>query len=264
MEKLKNSDIEKLKNYISKEAEYNIFILGDIENFGLEGEIVEVFANEKNGEYDSILLRYLSSYLVYSQKEDYDAERLWKFLEDKEKDIISGKGSIIDRLIPYVRAECSRDYLSKLTQVKHRGSVPEGMKLRELNAEDAEDIVDLLILTEEFKMYTKEKREKLIKEKEKVLRLGADKALGIFSGNRLVSIFQISGENSISAMVVGVATHPEYRERGLAGTLVAAGCQQCLDRGMEFLCLFYDNPAAGSIYRKIGFKEIGKYSMLRF
>lgn len=30
--------------------------------------------------------------------------------------------------------------------------------------------------------------------------------------------------------------------------------------GMKFLCLFYGNPEAGVIYRKIGFKELGQYA----
>lgn len=27
------------------------------------------------------------------------------------------------------------------------------------------------------------------------------------------------------------------------------------------LCLFYDNPAAGRIYKRIGFRDIGKWCM---
>lgn len=264
MEKLKETDIEELKSYIGKEPEYNIFILGDIENFGLEGDMVEVFADKRDGEYDSIILRYQSSYIVYSQKENYDVKSVWRFLENRGKDVISGKSSIVDQLLPYSGAKHSKDYLSKLTQVNYKSSVPAEMELRELTHRDAADIVDLFIQIEEFEGYTKERRERLIREKEEVLKLGTDRVLGVFSGKKLVSVSQVSAENSVSAMIVGVATHPDYRKKGLASTLVASQCQQCLDKGLEFICLFYINPAAGAIYRKIGFKEIGNYTMLNF
>jgi predicted GNAT family acetyltransferase len=31
---------------------------------------------------------------------------------------------------------------------------------------------------------------------------------------------------------------------------------------MQFLCLFYNNPEAGAIYRRIGFREMGAYMIL--
>jgi predicted GNAT family acetyltransferase len=64
-------------------------------------------------------------------------------------------------------------------------------------------------------------------------------------------------------MVVGVGTLPSERKKGLAGSLVAKLCEDFLNEGKQFLCLFYDNPEAGSIYRKIGFTELGNYILLK-
>lgn len=49
---------------------------------------------------------------------------------------------------------------------------------------------------------------------------------------------------------------------GLASRLVASLCTQCLGTGMHTLCLFFDNPLAGAIYRKIGFQESGSYMLV--
>ena len=86
---------------------------------------------------------------------------------------------------------------------------------------------------------------------------------GVFENGTLAAVAGTSAENSMSAMVVSVATLPEYRGRGYATRLVTRLCQDCLADGMKFLCLFYDNPEAGVIYRKIGFKELGQYAMVR-
>lgn len=37
-------------------------------------------------------------------------------------------------------------------------------------------------------------------------------------------------------------------------------CHELLAEG-KMLCLFYDNPEAGSIYKRLGFEDIGKWMM---
>ena len=64
-------------------------------------------------------------------------------------------------------------------------------------------------------------------------------------------------------MIVGVGTLKEYRGRGYASWLVGKLCQDLLDDGKGFICLFYNNPAAGRIYHRIGFSEMGEYGLLR-
>lgn len=61
--------------------------------------------------------------------------------------------------------------------------------------------------------------------------------------------------------VNGVFTPRELRGRGYATSLVSAVSQALLDSGKDFCCLYTDltNPTSNSIYRKIGYKEIGRY-----
>lgn len=101
-----------------------------------------------------------------------------------------------------------------------------------LEKEDVAEAVDLLSCIEEFaKTFKKEEREEQIRR--------------------------------MSAMIVGVATAREYRGKGYASAVVQTLCRNCFDRGKKYLCLFYDNPAAGRIYHRIGFKALGEYGMLR-
>lgn len=69
-------------------------------------------------------------------------------------------------------------------------------------------------------------------------------------------------ESDRSAMIVSVATRPGFRGRGYASATVAALCRGAFAGGKQFLCLFYDNPDAGRIYRRLGFAELGQYAML--
>ena len=86
---------------------------------------------------------------------------------------------------------------------------------------------------------------------------------GVFYKGKLVSVASTSANNSKSAMIVGVCTHKDRRNFGLATAVVAQLCQDELTAGKQFLTLFYDNPTAGHIYERIGFESVAQYAMLR-
>lgn len=89
---------------------------------------------------------------------------------------------------------------------------------------------------------------------------GAMRAYVIGDGGSMAASASTSAENSRSAMVAGVCTHPEHRGKGYATACVAALCRDVLAEGKS-LCLFFDNPQAGAIYERIGFRPIGEWSM---
>ena len=62
-------------------------------------------------------------------------------------------------------------------------------------------------------------------------------------------------------MVVSVATRKDYRHQGLMTQVLSKLCQDLLNE-QKTLCLFYDNPEAGAVYHKLGFKTIGKWKMI--
>ncbi len=63
-----------------------------------------------------------------------------------------------------------------------------------------------------------------------------------------------------------VYTPPEFRNRGYATSCVAALSQKLLDDGYKFCTLYTDlaNPTSNSIYKRIGYKEVGESVQYRF
>ena len=86
-------------------------------------------------------------------------------------------------------------------------------------------------------------------------------AFGVYDGDRLVALAETTAENSVSAMVVGVATLPGWRGRGFARACVHAAAAHSFAAGRRYLCLFYDSPAAGRIYHALGFADVGRFGM---
>jgi uncharacterized protein len=259
MRKLTQKDRKQVLDYVMQQPEFNLFIIGDIENFGFDNQDVEVFVNEEGRSYDCLLLRYLDNYIIYSHHFDYDAEKIAEFLSRKQINCISGKGDVVEKLLPYFPDKRGQStYLARLNGVKVQPNPPAGAEVRRLKPEDASDIVSLYLKIEEFRDnysdYTKSVRFNLE---------NGGRSYGAYLNGKLMSIASTSAENSVSAMIVGVATLPNARNTGLASSLVAKLCYDFLNEGKQFLCLFYDNPAAGSIYRKIGFAELGNYMMMK-
>ena len=63
-------------------------------------------------------------------------------------------------------------------------------------------------------------------------------------------------ETRTHAMLVGVGTHPDFRNRGLATKCIVKICKDIINEN-KIPCLFYDNIEAGKKYNKLGFKEKG-------
>ncbi|MFP3916986.1 GNAT family N-acetyltransferase [Lysinibacillus telephonicus] len=79
----------------------------------------------------------------------------------------------------------------------------------------------------------------------------------------MVTTASTTAENSRSAMVVAVATKEEFKRKGLATDCMIKLCKDLLAEGKE-LCLFYDNPEAGKIYKRLGFEDIGFWNLYRY
>ena len=78
----------------------------------------------------------------------------------------------------------------------------------------------------------------------------------------IVSAALTNVETSSMAMVGGVYTPQPLRNRGYASAAMRALCASLIQEGIE-PCLFYDNPAAGAIYRRLGFVDIGPWRMTK-
>jgi RimJ/RimL family protein N-acetyltransferase len=81
---------------------------------------------------------------------------------------------------------------------------------------------------------------------------------------RVVSAAQSSAEGSTAAMLGGVATMNEYRDRGLSTLCVGALCRHLFDAGMQTISLFYlkDNTSAARVYEKLGFQLAGEWLLV--
>ncbi len=271
LHRLDKTDQERLMAYLRQEPEFNLFLIGDIENYGLKTDFMDVMAFEKDNEFDSILLRYHHSYLPYSLKPDFDPNPLLAALKTPNLHILSGKKSVLDRLRPSLEGFKWRDtYLMRLQPedlvlsedwTGNNGSrpLPENVSMTMAESADAPAIVDFLAGIAEFSRPGSRQEQR--SELETALSKGSSHYYLFWHQGSIIATAGTSAENSLSAMVVAVATHPDWRGLGLASRLLAKMAHDLLPRRFQYLCLFYDNPDAGRIYRRLGYKDAGQWVM---
>jgi len=258
--KLKELNRLEIMDFLSDELAINLFIIGDIENFGFDKDFQEIWGSfdDKTKKINGILLRYNENYVPYFKDNKFDITAFQDIIKsDKKKIIISGKESIV------IKFKLTKENLTEKSL--YFCELLNGSKLKKFGddikiatIEDSSRIYNLIEEIEEFS----DLGSNSIKEIERVIKSKTGRKYYMENeSGEMITLAQTTAENSKSAMVVGVATRIDYRNKGLMSQCLSKLCFDVLSEGKS-LCLFYDNPKAGSVYHKMGFKSIEKWMML--
>ncbi len=257
--KLTESDRIQTLDFLSIEPAINLFIIGDIEQNGFEQNFQELWGDfDEHKNLIGVLLRYNTFYIPYYKNSDFNPLPFIEIIkEDLKHTGLSGKESVVNVFKPYFEAynlHCT--YFCELRTAEKL--LTYSLPIKSALPEDATRICELVNEIEEFSDSTSTPQ--IIEDE---LRTGARRAYYIESEEGVIkSIVQTSAENSMSAMIVGVATRKAYRGQGLMTGCLTKLCRDLIEKEGKLLCLFYDNPEAGKIYHKLGFESIDKWTML--
>lgn len=257
--KLNGKDNDNLMKLVMTEPEFNLYIIGDVENFGYNQNFLELF-----GEFDdknilsAVLVRYFSIYMIYA-KGEFDVDGFVNVIKNGDNfETLVGKTDIASKFektsLEFNNSEFH--HFAVLKEINPSFKADNKSIVKKASIEDIERIVYLKNSIKEFSKGSSNFKEILLND----LKAGTTHGYYIEVGNNIVSYAQTSAENSKAAMVVSVMTDEKYRKKGLASACIKELCNDLIKQ-QKTLCLFYKNPEAGAIYRRIGFNEIGLWSM---
>jgi len=258
--KLNENDRKKVLEYLYKEASYNIFIIGDIEAFGFDTEFQTIYGEFDDAEnYKSVLLFYNEHSIYYSDQNYFNSEYT-KVFDNHKYNYVSGKEELMKLVKPFMTDEFvfRPMYFCQATEITKDVEITENIKHVE-TIEDITKLYHLLASIEEFGIQHKS-LEDFIDSTRKGLEMGTK--LYIEEDGKMVSTVATTADTTVNAMVVGVATDINYRKKGYASELMISLMKEYIEEKKKDLCLFYDNPKAGKIYKRLGFKDIGKWVMM--
>ncbi|TCZ80881.1 GNAT family N-acetyltransferase [Paenibacillus albiflavus] len=259
--RLKQSDHEVCINLLKTRSAENLFIIGDIEAYGYDQEFQKLWGEfNDSGELIAVLLKYQENFIPFAV-ESFNAEGFAEIISNEPAKFMSGLKEITEKIEPYLYKQFKtkrQTYYAKCTRLTSDKNNVDFSNVQQAFPHDAEALVELRNSVPEFSdsIITIERLRRTLTD-------GTSRSFFIMEDGKMVSTASTAAENSVSAMVVGVATLENYKKRGHATKCMLKLCSQLLLEGKD-LCLFYDNPAAGAIYKRIGFEDIGFWMMYTF
>ncbi len=252
IKELDNTKAKKLLPLLNERKELNLFFIGDIESEVMDGKNVKLFVEEEKNEIMGVFLKYFDNFMVYMPK-PMDYQKIVDLIEKENAKIISGERSSLSPLFPLLKGKIVREktlYFSKLIKLE---KFENGKDVEKASVKDAYDLIEMLSRIPEFRPQNTEAFISTMKN-------GTARRYFIRRNGKVVSTASTAAETKEMAMIVSVATLPQYRNHGFASKVVGKLCFDLLKEG-KTPCLFYDNPTAGKIYERIGFRQMGFWQM---
>ncbi|WP_079509255.1 GNAT family N-acetyltransferase [Mesobacillus jeotgali] len=257
--KLRDTDNQEVMRFLKEEAALNLFIIGDIEAFGYDSDFQELWGYFENEQLSAVLLRFHNSFIPYAKNDKLPVNEFTEIIKAyPEKVFLSGKSELVEKFENIAGLELGKKQVTYFAECSTDSGLEEtDLDILTASPEDADRIIELRTQIEEF--YPNPNAREIFLQS---LKSGTGRTYFIERDGIVAASASTAAENSMSAMIVGVCTHKEYRRKGLATAVMQKLFKDVMAEG-KLLCLFYDNPEAGRIYKRLGFTDIGQWTMYR-
>ncbi|WP_137790353.1 GNAT family N-acetyltransferase [Bacillus sp. E(2018)] len=255
MRKLNQSDHEKVMRLLSKRPAENLFTLWGIESYGYEDKIQTLWGQfDLDGELIAVLCKFKNKYTPYWETDcnlQEIADIINRDINEKE---VNGIESLTKKMEPFIIDGYSKHesyYYAKcdpLPDFHHSDLV------RCLSVEEVPQLISFYQEIPEFKR--EYNPESFIGQ----MNNGWSRIFVIEEDDKLIASASTVCETSFAAMVSGVCTLPNKKGKGLASICVEHLMHNLFQEN-KTLTLFYDNPEAGRIYKRLGFNDIEKWTI---
>ncbi len=258
---LTQADDPAVQQLIRQKPAENLFIIGDVEAFGYEEDFQTLWGEfDDDGKLQAVLLKYEENFIPFSLGA-FDAKGFATIMNSSESfTFLSGLKEIVSQIEPYLTVQPTSKREFYYAKCTHSELLVKRVddEVKKVTLEEIPQLVDLLTSIPEF-----HNSQTTIENKKRNMEKGVSRSYYFEEDGKMVSTASTTAENSLSAMIVGVATDAHYKRKGYATRCLNQLCLDILAEGKE-LCLFYDNPEAGKIYKRLGFEDIGFWSMNTF
>ncbi len=261
IEKAQTINESAILEYCRKEPELNIFLIGDILNYGFDQPFQEIYMASDQGGLYAVILRYYRNHIVYTQDEKHGLEEVADFLNMQKPEVLSAKREIIDRLLPKLTSPHTRRDMLFSRLLDSSKLLAETGEVQKAHMEEAKHIAEVMGEIDEFKVLYADILEERAGQIENRILSGEGVHLFIRRNDEIIAHANSTAETTDSGIIAGVFTIPSVRRQGYAKKVVSALCSDMLSRG-KTPCLFYDNEQAGALYNMLGFQLSGYWSVL--
>lgn len=260
--KLTDHDRTACFELIQRKPAENLFIIGDLEAFGFDTDFQDIWGDfTEDGKLRAVLLRYNINFIPYAEG-NFDVEGFAKIInEHPEGSQLSGLDELTSAIIPYLSKKIKSHRHFFYAKCENDVDLPKKIDLVQVQKAGVNDIGRIITLHSQIPEFSEAPRNPM--SMKRAMEKGVARTFFIEEDNQLVASASTTAENSYAGMVVGVCTLEAYKRRGYATKCLTRLTREVLQEG-KALCLFYDNPEAGKIYKRLGYVDIGKWTLISF
>ncbi|MGD6794854.1 GNAT family N-acetyltransferase [Metabacillus indicus] len=250
---LKQDQYPQAVAFLDKNHDVNALIAED-----LKDEQVRVFGQYQDAELTALLINYPDKMYCCSSVMPADVEAFIPVIQETGIRRIFGKQELIESIKRIVKTEIESDSVMMKYDNRAAGSIS-GEVCKITSLEDCRRLYRLFIQVEEYKMAGP--NEEIFADEQYESILSGKLSVYYFQENgKMAATAGIYTDHEKTAVIAGVATPPKYRRKGYASKVIARICRDYGDE--RELYLFYNNPDAGEMYKKLGFYEAAKWKVI--
>lgn len=246
--KLSTIDYEKVLKFIRKDNARNYFI-----RLGLESEkpvFEDIYAQiDGEGNMRAAMFRRKSGNLQFYADGAFEVEGFTEIMRKLDFNTLISPSSFCDKFADKQLFSDVRDgaIIAELRDFKRQYGFGTFHDVKPLSMNDLDQVEALY-----KKVFPSFSSIDVMRQK---LDVNRGRGVCIKRDGKIIAVAQSEFEETKSALIVGVATDPEYQKQGLASQCLEMLCKELLAEGKR-LYLQYDNEDAGRIYGRLGFLPI--------
>jgi uncharacterized protein len=244
--------------FLANAPQWNLYMLGNLEKLGFTHPICEFWGDvvEQTGvtTIRAVLNRYMTGWSVYGTGET-DWAALGAILDHHPAGAnrLQDNPGGIDSFLPYIqRYRAESIEIEEVMVLRpadfHAVSAPEGTVIRRGTLADLPPLIDFYTDAEHMR-----RSPAAVERPLRDTRLWVAEQAG-----KIVATALTNAETSRLAMIGGVYTPPAMRGRGFSQAVCSALCAELMAEQKQPI-LYWGTPAAGAVYRKLGFRATGRW-----
>ncbi|QBF34877.1 GNAT family N-acetyltransferase [Mycoplasmopsis phocirhinis] len=254
--KATQNDINSVKHFLNLDADKNFFFIGDIDSYGVESTIHKTLIKVEQDEIVAVLLIFNQTLLFFDPYSKLCWSEINEIILQNNLKNINISDDMFKKIEKYVKNEnkyvIHQQIMAKLN---HKININTD-EVSKAELKDIPKIVESRLKIKEFANFANEYDHEL-KVYTQSFTAGISNPFIIKNENNDViscALIAINADNK--CFIGGVYTLNQYRKQGLASKVVAKLSNWIIEQ-QKIPMLFYHNPEAGSVYRSLGYEEIG-------
>ncbi len=189
-----------LMDYLNQDKVSNLFIIGDIDNYGFNSDFQHIYIDEEDDKIVTVYLIYHDSLVISSFDKEVDNAFIDYLINEYDIKIISGLKGVIDQ-IEIEDKQQENCYFAKMI-------TPNDMVDTSMVRYAKYDQLPLIAKTHKI-VFNNDRDE--LPSLQSAFSSKSGRQAAIFIDNQAVSVASSTAECDGLAMIVGVGTLPEYR-----------------------------------------------------